>query len=110
QLESKVVPENARVGEPITWTMTLRGVGNWPANPTLPEREVVADFQVVQPQGRRAMDDDRLFSGSLTEDAVLVPTRPGNFAIGPVKFVWFDTTRGSYREGVVPAVNVTILP
>lgn len=110
ELESKVVPETARVGDPITWTMTLRGVGNWPSNPTLPEREVSADFQVVQPQGRQAMDDGRLFSGSLTEDAVLVPTRAGTYEIGPVKFVWFDTASGAYRESVVPAVSVTIQP
>ncbi len=110
KLDSKIVPQTAHVGEPITWTMTLRGVGNWPANPALPAREVSADFQVVQPQPRQKMDDGRLFSGSVTEDAVLVPTRPGTYTIGPVKFAWFDTATGAYRESPIPAVTVTIQP
>jgi hypothetical protein len=110
KLESKVVPQIARVGEPITWTVMLRGTGNWPANPTLPQREVSADFQVVQPQPRTAMDDGRLFSGSLTEDAVLVPTRAGSYTIGPIPFVWFDTAAGRFRDEPVPAVTLTIQP
>lgn len=110
KLESKIVPETARVGEPITWTVTLRGVGNWPANPALPAREVSADFQVVQPQGRETMDEGRLFSGSITEDAVLVPTRAGTYTIGPVNFAWFDTASGTFRDAPIPAVKVTILP
>ena len=38
KLESKIVPNNAAVGEPITWTLELSGTGNWSDIAGLPSR------------------------------------------------------------------------
>ena len=35
-LESQLVPPNARVGEPLTWSLTLSGEGYWPVGVGLP--------------------------------------------------------------------------
>jgi len=53
----------------------------------LPQREVSNDFQVVQPKSKRTMKDAALFEGSLSEDVVLVPTKPGTYrlAVKPAK-------------------------
>lgn len=110
KLESKVVPETAHVGEPITWTLTLSGKGNWPSNLFLPEREISSDFEVVQPESRQTMDEGRLFSGSMTEDAVLIPTHPGSYEIGPVTYSMFDTSSGSYKTEKIDPITVTIEP
>lgn len=110
EFESKVVPDTAQVGNPITWTLTLHGAGNWPSNLALPEREVSADFEVVQPEVQQTMDDGRLFNGSLTEDAVLIPTKSGTYALGPVTFTYFDTATGKYDTTSVPPVEITIQP
>ncbi|MBI2496894.1 MAG: BatD family protein, partial [Opitutae bacterium] len=75
---SKVVPVTAAVGEPVTWTIELSGTGNWPDLTGLPQREVSNDFQVVQPKSRRTMKEGSLFDGTLSEDVVLVPSRPGS--------------------------------
>ncbi|HKB56579.1 MAG TPA: BatD family protein, partial [Lacunisphaera sp.] len=88
---SKVVPVTAAVGEPITWTLELGGTGNWPDITGLPQREVSNDFQVVQPKSKRTMKEGSLFEGTLTEDVVLVPTRPGSYRLAPVRFTYFDT-------------------
>ena len=36
KLTTKVVPATAGVGEPVTWTLTLEGTGNWPEITGLP--------------------------------------------------------------------------
>ncbi len=109
-LESTIVPQTARIGEPITWTLTLSGSGNWTTGLSLPEREVSTDFQVVQPKTRTEMDNGRLFQGRMIEDAVLVPTAAGTYSLGPVSLTYFDTTAGEYRTQTVPAVSVQIDP
>jgi hypothetical protein len=110
QLASKVVPENAAVGEPVTWTLELSGTGNWPHLAGLPSREVSNDFQVVQPKARRVPVEGKLFDATLSEDVVLVPTRAGTYALGPVSFSYFDPKTGRYQTVTAPRTNITIAP
>lgn len=105
---SKVVPVTAAVGEPVTWTLELSGTGNWPDLAGLPQREVSNDFQVVQPKSKRTMKDGSLFDGTLTEDVVLVPTRPGTYQLAPVRFNYFDPKSGTYKSISSSPVTVTI--
>lgn len=107
-LESKVVPHTAAVGEPITWTLTLSGSGNWPDLAGLPSRSVSQDFQVVQPQAKRTMEEGKLFDGTLTEDVVLVPTKPGTYTLGPVVFTTFNPQTGTYETARTPATTITV--
>ncbi len=105
---SKVVPLTAAVGEPVTWTLELAGVGNWPDISGLPQREVSNEFQVVQPKSKRTMKDGTLFEGSLTEDVVLVPTRAGTYRLPAVRFSYFDPVSGTYKTIASEPVTVTI--
>lgn len=105
---SKVVPTSAGVGEPITWTLELSGVGNWPDVTGLPQREVSNDFQVVQPKSKRTMKDGTLFEGTLTEDVVLVPSRAGSYRLAPVRFSYFDPKSGSYKTITTEPVTLTV--
>ena len=107
-LTSKVVPTTATPGEPVTWTLELSGTGNWPDIAGLPEREVSSDFQVVQPKSKRTMKEGALFEGTLSEDVVLVPTKPGRYTLGPVKFTYFDPATGNYKTLSTEAVTVNI--
>ena len=108
QLVSKVVPTSAAVGEPVTWTLELKGTGNWPDLAGLPSREVSKDFQVVQPQAKRTTAEGKLFDATLSEDVVLVPTRPGIYPIKPVTFVYFDPKAGEYKTLSTAATTLTI--
>lgn len=105
---SKVIPTSAAVGEPITWTLELNGVGNWPDVTGLPQREVSNDFQVVQPKSKRTMKDGTLFEGALTEDVVLVPTRAGSYRLAPVRFSYFDPKSGTYKTVTTESVTLTV--
>ncbi|ACB75676.1 BatD family protein [Opitutus terrae] len=108
KLSSKVIPTNATVGEPITWTIELTGTGNWPEIAGLPQRSVSKDFNVVQPQARRTPAEGKLFDSTLTEDVVLVPTRAGSYTLEPVSFVYFDPALGRYQTVSTPRQTVAI--
>jgi hypothetical protein len=108
RLTSRIVPEKAAVGEPITWTLELSGTGNWPDIAGLPSRDVSNDFQVVQPKAKRAPAEGKLFDVTLAEDVVLVPSKAGSYALGPVAFTYFDPKSGTYKTLTAPRTTVTI--
>lgn len=108
QLTSRVVPETAEVGEPVTWTLELTGTGNWPDIPGLPARQASNTFRVVQPDAKREIPEGRLFEGSITEDVVLIPTQAGDFELGPVTWTYFDPLTGSYQSVSTPATTLTV--
>lgn len=110
KLTSKLVPANAAVGEPITWTLELSGTGNWPDVAGLPSRDVSKDFNVVQPQAKRTPAEGKLFDVTLAEDVVLVPTKPGTYTLGPINFVCFDPKTGTYKTISTPRHSLTIAP
>lgn len=107
-LKSNVVPVTATVGEPVTWTLTLAGTGNWPGFPGLPARSVSKDFRTVQPQAKRTPKDGTLFEATLVEDVVLIPTKPGNYTLGPVTWTYFDPAKGEYQTVTAPSATVSV--
>ena len=110
KLTSRIVPTEAAVGEPVTWTLELAGTGNWPDIAGLPSRQVSNDFNVVQPQAKRTPAGGKLFDAVLSEDVVLVPTRAGSYTLGPVEFVYFDPASGEYKTASTPRTTITITP
>ncbi|MFP6580089.1 MAG: hypothetical protein VCC02_09875 [Myxococcota bacterium] len=107
-LRSRIVPEAPRAGEPVTWTLTLEGRGNWPSGVALPARRIPTGVRTVQPDLEREFNDSSRFEGRLVEDLVLIPGSPGELLLDPVRFVYFDPELGEYRESVVtpPALQV----
>lgn len=108
KLTSKVIPERAVVGEPVTWTLELSGTGNWPEIQGLPARDVSKDFQVVQPKAKRTPVEGKLFEVTLAEDVVLVPTKAGTYTLGPISFTYFDPQSGSYKTISAPRTTLEI--
>jgi hypothetical protein len=106
--DSKVVPDTVAVGEPVTWTLTLDGTGNWPDISALPKRSVSRDFRVVAPSAKRNTKEKVMFDASLTEDVVLIPTKPGIYHLGPVKLACFDPKTGDYKNLTTPDYTLTV--
>ena len=97
KLVSKVVPEKAAVGEPITWTLTLEGTGNWPAIDKLRPRNLVRDFRVVSPRAQKTPKADSLFDATFSEDLVLIPQKAGRSTLGPYTISVFNPSSGAYE-------------
>jgi hypothetical protein len=108
KISSKIVPKDLSVGDPVTWTIQLTGTGNWPDITGLRPREVSRDFQVIQPKAKRTPAEGKLFDSTLSEDVVLVPTKPGTYALEPVRFTYFDPKSGSYETITAPGSTVEV--
>ncbi|MDR1282621.1 MAG: BatD family protein [Opitutaceae bacterium] len=107
-LTSKVIPEKCAVGEPVTWTLELAGTGNWPSVTALPPREVSRDFRVVQPRAQKTPRENSLFDATLSEDVILIPTRPGSYTLGPVELSVFDPQAGTWKTLRTDPVTIEI--
>ena len=108
-LESTLTPEHPTTGEPVTWTLTLSGTGNWPSGVALPARAVPSDLRTLQPKQRASFGDHGRFSGEVSEDLVIVPNQPGTLALEPVRFVFFNPDSGRYEtaEAQPPTLQIT---
>lgn len=109
-LDSKVVPATATVGEPVTWTLTLDGTGNWPDIAGLPSRSIPKDFRYVLPQPKRVNKDDSLFDATFTEDIVLIPAQPGTYTLPSVTYAVFNPATGAYENLSTKPVTIKVAP
>lgn len=112
ELESSLAPQEPKSGEPITWTLTLKGTGNWPGGVALPARAVPTEFRTLQPKQHKEFAAGEVFSGALSEDVVVIPNQPGDYRLDPVRFVYFDPAAGQYRTVAAqpPVLHVTGVP
>jgi len=108
KLASKIVPEKAAVGEPITWTLTLEGTGNWPAIDKLHPRSLGRDFRVVSPRAQKTPKADSLFDATFSEDLVLIPQKAGRSTLGPYTISVFNPSSGAYETLRVEPVVIEI--
>lgn len=110
QLDSRVVPEQVQVGEPVTWTLELSGTGNWPAGIGVPARSVSSRFKAIQPEIKNEFAENDLFTGIQTEDIVLIPTEAGSFQFGPLEYTYFDPKAERYKTITIPSTTVSVSP
>jgi len=108
-MEAKMIPEQVNEGEPVTWTLTLRGTGNWPAGVELPSRKVPAQIRTIQPKLRKEFNGTEIFTGAIVEDLVMIPVSAGEYELPTVKFVYFDPKKKAYEtiEAKPPKIVVT---
>lgn len=62
----------------------------------------------MQPKAKRTPVGAKLFDVTLVEDVVLIPSKAGNYTLGPVTFAYFDPQSGSYKTLTAPRTSLTI--
>lgn len=109
EIEQDIVPqERVRVGDPITWTVRIKGKGNWPMEIRLPVRSVSKDFRAITPDSKMILDEGSEFSGQLSEDVVLIPEKAGTYTLGPLEWSYFEPDSGAYKTITLPSVTLEI--
>ncbi|MCH6258821.1 BatD family protein [Puniceicoccaceae bacterium K14] len=108
ELKSTIVPQEVQIGEPVTWTLSLSGKGNWPSGLTLPARSVSNSFRAIQPEVKTEFEEGNLFVGTHTEDIVLIPTEEGSFQLGPLEYSYFDPKLEQYETIRIAPVTVEV--
>jgi len=109
-ITSQAVPAETTVGDPVTWTVSLSGIGNWPTGIGLPEREISTDFKVIQPKSKKDFKEGILFDGTLTEDVVIIPSKSGDYTLPSIRYVYFDPELGKYQTQTTQPIRITVKP
>ncbi|WP_300574855.1 BatD family protein [Phenylobacterium sp.] len=107
---SEVEAKEIRVGESLTWRVTLSGTGNWPAIRGLTPRQVSRDFEVVGAPELEEAEGAGLFERSLSETVTLIPQRAGRYVLSDFEMVVFDPQAGRYERVQAEAITLDVLP
>jgi hypothetical protein len=107
-LSAKLSGLTAKVGDAVTWSLTLTGSGNWPQIQRLPPRTISKELDFIKPVIKKDFTNGSLFQGSLTEEMLLIPTHAGSYQLGPVRFVYFDPKVGKYQMLTSETFKLTV--
>lgn len=100
----------AKVGEPLRWTLTLSGTGNWASFGGVPARPLSRDFDVVGQPEQGEDKDGTLFEQTRRETVTIVPRRAGHFTLGPVEMIVFDPAAGRYITVAASPLAIDVAP
>lgn len=102
-------PSQAKVGESITRTITVRAKGLLDSQ--LPEFnfESVDGLKLYPDAGQsETLDNNDGVSSSKTFSLAIIPTRPGDMTLNALSIRWWDTENQTTREAVLPAVTLHV--
>ncbi len=104
-------PENIRVGESITRTITIKAEGLLDSQ--LPPFEFPAingaKFYPDQGEAETAVADQGVIS-SRTDSAAIIPTQTGTIELPEIRVDWWDSQRNQLQHAVIPASTLTVKP
>lgn len=104
-------PKDKVVGEPSTWTITVKGVGlheNQLPELQLPPTEGVKWYPDTA-QKTRSISNEGII-GERVERIAVVPTRDGKITLPEIKFRWFNTETNQYEFATLRSQTITVLP
>jgi hypothetical protein len=104
------LPDQIKVGEPLTRTIKLRAQGL--GFEQLPELEFKApEGAEVYPDkpDTRTRDDGIWLYGERTRKFAIVPTRPGTLILPAVEVKWWNTTLDQIETATLPAREISVV-
>ena len=109
-IESEIDSTSARVNEPLTLTVRIKGEGAldtlpdpvWPDMPRWRIFEQGASTQSGRVNSRIA--------GSREYERLMIPAAPGSYTIPPISYTFFDPEREDYVTASTQAIRVSVEP
>lgn len=110
QMNASVTPSQARVGDTITLTLRIIGMGNIRSLST--PRLLPAERMTLQdmPSSERIIRHEELLQGEKVFTKVLIPHQAGQITIGPIVYGYFDPFSKRYQILETPPLRVSVLP
>src|SRR5262249_34020475 len=108
EMTGKLDRTEVAVGDPVTLTLKVEGVGNVKtfSKPKLPE---LPQFKTYDSDSKTDVQAYDRVAGSRTWEVVLVPKDQGEHDIGPIRLAYFDTREGRYRVVETKPMHVTVV-
>jgi tetratricopeptide (TPR) repeat protein len=105
QWEVHAAPLDARAGDPVTVTATIRGQGNVDTltPPAIPETDTLRAYP-VQPATGTPPPGSRVF------EQVVIPARPGEMTLPPLPLSYFDPIARTYRTMTPAPIVLRVQP
>lgn len=97
QMNVDVSRNQVKTGDGITITTELSGTGNMKMADA-PEIDIPSDFDIFDPNSSSDLTTTTSgHKGTRTFEQLIIPRHSGTFEIPPVKYSYFDPSRGEYR-------------
>jgi hypothetical protein len=97
-------------GDPLTLRLMVSGAGNIKLL-TLPKPTLPTDFEAYEPKiSDEIRRDGGIIKGKKVAEYLIIPRNPGQRAIEPVSFSYFDVERNSYSTLRSPRFEITVTP
>ncbi len=110
RLSSSVDVTSVAVGDPVTLTVTVRGIGNIRTVPT-PDLSELAEFRVYESgSSTEVTRKNGVVGGVKRYEFVLVPLTEGEKTLPPIELVCFDPSTGRYESTGSPARTIQVAP
>ncbi len=107
-LASTLTTSNVAVDEPVTLTITVKGVGNMELI-TLPNLDLPGEFEVYEPKvSAQSNTNGGVMSGSKSYEYLIIPRQPGTYKINPLTFSYFDADKGGYQSLQTEGYEITV--
>lgn len=108
ELDVRAAPLALQVGDPVTLTLTIRGVGTL-ESVTAPALAAGDAFRFYPPQAGKPTEgtgngDQKVF------EQVVIPQRPGALALPEIRFSYFDPEARTYRTVTHPPIPLEVRP
>lgn len=102
-------PDDFKVGEPITRTLTIRAQGLMASQlPPLGVRETAGvKYYPDQPQAEESVSSDGVTTVK-TESYAIVPSQAGKITLPAISLRWWDTRARRVQEATLPAHTITV--
>lgn len=101
--------QNVKVGETITYTVTLTGIGNI-KDAILPDWEIVGAKVYTDKPEAKVTKSEAGIQGSKTFKMAIVPSASGDFSLPARSLSYYDTTTGRYETLTLDAMSFAVVP
>lgn len=101
--------QNTKVGETITYTVTLTGIGNI-KDAILPDWEIVGAKVYTDKPDAKLTKSEAGIQGSKTFKMAIVPSASGDFSLPARSLSYYDTTSGRYETLTLDAMSFNVAP